>query len=130
MSAPAETARLAPLLAVLGSIVLGAWGQILLKQGIARVGPLLLGAHGAGRLVVAATRGGRLLAGLALYGVSAVLWLFGLSRVDLSYAYPLLALNMVLVTLGARFVLGERVSRLRWAGVALIAAGIALVAAS
>ena len=130
MTAAAEPTRLAPLLAVLGSIALGAWGQVLLKQGVTRVGPLLLNAHGAGRLVVAATRGGRLLAGLALYGVSAVLWLFGLSRVDLSYAYPLLALNMVLVTLGARFVLGERVSRLRWAGVALIALGIALVAVS
>jgi drug/metabolite transporter (DMT)-like permease len=122
--------RLGPLAAVLASIVVGAWGQVLLKQGVNAVGPLLLGSRGLGRLLRALLGGGRLFAGLALYGVSAVLWLLGLSRVDLSYAYPLLALNMVLVTLGARFALGERVSRLRWAGVALIAAGIALVAAS
>ena len=126
----ASSSRLVPLAAVLASIAVGAWGQILLKQGVDAVGPLLLGTRGVGRLLKAALRGGRLAAGFALYAASAVLWLFGLSRVDLSYAYPLLALNMILVTLGARFALGERVSRLRWAGVALIAAGIALVAVS
>jgi drug/metabolite transporter (DMT)-like permease len=37
---------------------------------------------------------------------------------------------MILVTMGARWILRERVSAFRWAGIALIAVGVALVASS
>ena len=65
-------------------------------------------------------------AGLALFGLSAVVWLAVLSRTALSFAYPFAALTYVVIVLydTAR---GEVVGTLRWAGVALIVAGIVLV---
>ena len=45
-------------------------------------------------------------------------------------AYPFLALNFVLVTLVARFFLGESVPPLRWLGILVIIGGILLVAKS
>lgn len=67
---------------------------------------------------------------LALLGAGTVLWLFALYAMDVSRAFPFLALSSVLVTLVARFVLGERVAPLRWVGVALVALGVALVAST
>ena len=122
--------RLLALGCVITSILLAATGQVFLKQGVSAFGPAAPSLRRPGRAAVAVLRNVRLLAGIALYFLSAVLWLYGLSRVELSYAYPLLALNMILVTLGARWILRERVSAFRWTGIALIAIGVAMVASS
>lgn len=57
-----------------------------------------------------------------------VLWLSVLYRMDVSRAFPFLSLGSIAVVAVSRFALKERVSGLRWLGVALIAVGIALVA--
>jgi undecaprenyl phosphate-alpha-L-ara4N flippase subunit ArnE len=59
-----------------------------------------------------------------------VLWLAVLYRMDVSRAFPILSLGSILVVLASRLYLKEPVSARRWAGVALIAVGIALVAAT
>ncbi|MEA2613876.1 MAG: hypothetical protein QOI52_1835 [Chloroflexota bacterium] len=63
-----------------------------------------------------------------MFGISAIVWLFALSRVDLSFAYPFAALGYVIIVLASLTVLHESVPPLRWAGVALIITGIILVA--
>lgn len=66
--------------------------------------------------------------GLALYGASAVLWLWVLSRLDVSLAYPLVSLGFVVtVALGVLW-LGEPLSWARVVGCALIVAGVSLLA--
>jgi len=64
--------------------------------------------------------------GLALFGLSAFVWLAVLSRAALSFAYPFAALTYAIIVLYDLSV-GEHISGLRWAGVALIVAGIILV---
>ena len=49
-----------------------------------------------------------------------------LSLWDLSLVIPLGALDYALVTVAARYLLGETVRPMRWAGVALIVAGVAM----
>ena len=68
--------------------------------------------------------------GLLLYGIGALAWIMVLSRLNLSYAYPFLALNFVLITLISRVVLGEVVPTLRWFGLGFICVGIFLVSRS
>jgi drug/metabolite transporter (DMT)-like permease len=63
----------------------------------------------------------------ALYGVSALLWLFVLSKLPLVVAYPLVSLNFILVALGGALVLHEHVSWYMLAGLVLIIGGIVLI---
>jgi len=70
------------------------------------------------------------LLGLTLYAVGAVAWIAVLTRLELSYAYPLLALNFVLITLTSRLILGESVPTMRWLGLAVICVGIVIVSRS
>lgn len=70
------------------------------------------------------------LTGLFLYGIGALAWIAVLSRLHLSYAYPFLALNFVLIALTSHFVLGETVPVMRWVGIAIICIGIFVVARS
>jgi len=69
------------------------------------------------------------LGGFVLYGLGAVIWLGVLSKWDVSKAYPLVGLGFVFTVLVGLMV-GEQVSALRAAGVALICAGVFVVARS
>ena len=63
-------------------------------------------------------------AGLVSYALSTVCWLAILSKVDLSFAYPMISIGYVAVLLMGAFVFGEEVTLLRWLGVVLIGVGI------
>jgi drug/metabolite transporter (DMT)-like permease len=118
---------------ILMSVLLAACAQIVLKHGMNHVthelqrtqGP---DAHFAINAVALKTvaRTFWVWAGLALSGLSAVVWLAVLSRAALSFAYPFAALTYVVIVVYDT-VRGEAVSGLRWGGVALIMAGIVLV---
>ncbi len=120
---------LVSLLLVLGSVGTATLGQLLLKSGMTSVGRL-----GAGALqqpvqtVLAIASTPVVWLGLACYGFGAVLWLVVLSRLDLGYAYPLLALSYILIPLLAHFLLGETIPPLRWVGIAVIFIGVVIVA--
>jgi drug/metabolite transporter (DMT)-like permease len=58
------------------------------------------------------------------------LWLLVLYRMDVSRAFPFLSLSSVGVVAASRIFLKEHVPVHRWMGVALIAAGIAMVAST
>lgn len=64
---------------------------------------------------------------LGAYGVSVLVWIVGLSRLPVSQAYPVLSVGYVITALLAWFLFGEVVSFARWAGIALIIAGVVLV---
>jgi drug/metabolite transporter (DMT)-like permease len=66
--------------------------------------------------------------GLGIFAISAVLWLFALSRASLSFAYPFAALGYVIIVAASILFLDEHVPPLGWAGVACIVVGILLVA--
>lgn len=116
--------------AILVSVVLAALAQLTLKHGMTQVTnhgavPLdLKDPMGTVRRVITSPS---VLLGLATFVLSAAVWLVVLSKVSLSFAYPFVSLTYVLILLFDRFVLHDTVSPLRWAGVALIVAGIVLV---
>jgi len=67
------------------------------------------------------------LAALALYGISAIVWIAILARLPLSTAYPILGLTFVFVPLLSASLLREPVSAVQLCGAALIVIGVALV---
>ncbi len=62
--------------------------------------------------------------GLVAYALSTVCWLGVLSKVDLSFAYPMISIGYVAVLLMSIFTFGEEVTMFRWMGVGLICLGI------
>lgn len=69
-----------------------------------------------------------MIAAFVCNGISFFSLLKLLSFADLSFAVPATAASLVLETLLARSILGERVQPRRWAGCLLVAAGVALLA--
>jgi undecaprenyl phosphate-alpha-L-ara4N flippase subunit ArnE len=117
-----ESQHLTSWLALGGSIVLGSCAQIALKHGLNR--------QKGNTAIVKAMFNPWLLGWLVGFAAATYLWIIALKGLDLSYAYPLLALGYVIVTALAAAFLHEKVSRTQWIAVAIIATGAAFVAGS
>jgi undecaprenyl phosphate-alpha-L-ara4N flippase subunit ArnE len=103
------------LMALLGGALLAASGTLMLKAGAN------------GRTEVLQFVNWQILAGLALYGLGSLLWIYCMSRQPLSVVYPFTALSFVLVLGGAIVFQGERPSPTNLIGVAVVIAGIGLI---
>ena len=68
--------------------------------------------------------------GFILLFAGSIFWLAVISRVDLSYAYPMLSLGYVIVVLASWLILHESVSWLRIIGVLIICLGVIVVSRS
>ena len=119
------------LLLILVSVSLSALAQLVLKLGMSE--PQVQGAMaGNDRFAVfqAVALNLKVLAGLTIYGLGAVLWLFVLARTDVSMAYPFVGLGFLLTMAFGALFLGEPMSLARIGGTILVASGVYLVAQS
>jgi len=107
------------------AIALGVMGQILLKLGVNK-----LGERPAPLVVLSSIFTPLVFGGFVCYALSSLFYLLALSRLPLSYAYPMIALSYVAVVLVSWRVLGESLPPLRIAGLAVITAGVVLLALS
>jgi len=104
---------------ILTGVLLNAGAQLLLKAGT-NAAPLGL------RLAIEQ----HILAGLACYVVSVVVWVVALSKVPVSMAYPMLSIGYVVNAIAAYYWLGEAVTPMRLAGIGVIIVGVFIVARS
>lgn len=114
---------------ILVSVTLAAIAQVTLKMGMNHVtdangGQLALSGESLKQILTTLL----IWVGLGIFAISAVLWLFALSRASLSFAYPFAALGYVIIVAASILFLDEHVPPLGWAGVACIVVGILLVA--
>ena len=65
--------------------------------------------------------------GFGLYGVSAILWLEVLSKLDISVAFPMVSLTYIATLFVGRFLFNEPVNLCRVVGVLLICSGVFFV---
>ena len=116
------------LLLVVVAVVLGGTGHVMLSKGMKPGGDLTEAPSGRlGGMVARALSNQWVLVGIALQASFFFMYLALLSRAEVSQVLPLTALDYVVVALLAQWVLGEVVTPARWAGIGLIAAGVALV---
>jgi len=102
-------------------------GQLLLKKGVMALGNFDLNPTTLINLFFAFFKNIYLFAGLGLIGVSFVLWLFILSKVNLGFIYPISAsLTLSLVVAGSFLLFKENVNSIQVIGIAVIIAGIFL----
>ncbi len=116
---------------VLVCVVLGAFGQILMKIGMEKIGPI----GNISRLwqrdfLVHIFTTPQVILGLGLYAISAFLWLAALSTLNVSFAYPLLSLAYVLVAIISYFMLKEPITMVRWVGIIMTVIGSFLITRS
>lgn len=115
---------------ILLGVLLNAGAQLFLKEGMRRIGHfefvwaniLPVGAQVAGNLFI--------LAGLACYVISVVIWLLVLSRVEVSYAYPLLSVGYIVNAAAGYYLFQENLSFMRVTGILIIVAGVYFVTKS
>ena len=65
--------------------------------------------------------------GFIVYGLSAVCWLWVLSRAQLSFVYPILSLAFPIVVGLSAVLFSESISAMRWTGVGLIVVGVSFL---
>jgi drug/metabolite transporter (DMT)-like permease len=104
------------------SIMLLSAGQTSLKYGLNSIGGVNL-SEGLG-LAFKLLQTPWVIVGFALYGLSAILWLDVLSKLDFSLAFPMVGLTYVFTLLIGRFFFGEAVGWERMLGVAFILCGL------
>lgn len=115
---------------VLAAVVLTAAAQLLLKAGAEKLAPLSLSVSGAFAFAMRIASEPHLLAGVACYFISMLLWIMALTRMEVSVAYPMLSLGYVLTAIAAYFLFGEAVSVQRVLGIVVIIVGVVITARS
>ncbi|MFH1590739.1 MAG: hypothetical protein ABIC95_02315 [archaeon] len=70
-----------------------------------------------------------LIAGIAVYGIAAVLLIIALRGGELSVLYPLIATSYIWVSLLSIFIIGEQMGLLKWSGIGVIVIGVSLIGA-
>lgn len=115
-------------LMVFAVLVLTVYGQLMIKaRALAHATPVESGSGKLSYLITMVSDIG-VLSGFAAGLLATVCWMLALERVDLSYAYPFMALSFVLVPVGSMVFLGEGVPTFQFVGLGLIVMGVTVSA--
>lgn len=120
---------ISPVYFILVAVSLTVVGQMFIKLGLNSLGNVDF-SKGIFSSYITIFCSPHVLLGAFLYSSATLLWLYALSKVDLSFAYPFLALSYVLVILASCLLLGEHIPLFRWVGAFVICLGVLLVARS
>ena len=115
---------------ILTGVLLNAAAQLLLKAGTNAVGHFDFSAQNIVPVGMKLAFEPHIAGGVACYVVSLAVWIMGLSRVEVSIAYPMLSVGYVLNALAAWYLFGESLTAQKLIGIAFIVAGVFLVARS
>jgi len=99
-------------------------GQTMLKVGLLKIGGTSFLGGGLWENILKMFSTPYILLGFSFYGVSAILWLDVLSKLDFSLAFPLVSLTYVFSLLIGAFIFREQVNPTRILGVAFILSGL------
>lgn len=100
---------------ILASVSFNAAAQIFLKKGLSRFGNL------------ASLANVWIISGLACFLFSLGLWLYAISKVNVSIAYPFNALGYIITAIAAFWFLGEPLSCQKIMGIIVICIGVAIL---
>jgi multidrug transporter EmrE-like cation transporter len=110
------------------AVILASFGQMILKFEMLKIGALDFGVNKILDILITFATKPLIILGLGLYGLSSFFYLVGLSKIDLSVAYPIAALSFVIVVIGSWLIFSEPLNAWRLLGLALIILGVVLLA--
>jgi drug/metabolite transporter (DMT)-like permease len=112
---------------VFASVLIAACGQLLLRYGMTRIRLAQPNAHG-GELLMDAARSPWVIGGLAVFGISSLLWMITLSKIPLSRAYPFTAIGFLGILAASSIIPPkEHVGPQLWLGAIVVVAGLLIV---
>jgi len=111
-------------------VMLNAAAQLALKQGMRDIGYFEFRLENSGRILLAVAASPYILGGLACYIISVAVWLLVLSRVEVSYAYPLLSIGYIVTAFAGWLFFDESIGVTRWTGIIVICLGVWLITRS
>jgi drug/metabolite transporter (DMT)-like permease len=115
---------------ILVAVTMSACAQLALKLGMKGPGVTAGLAEGGMTAAISVALNPWVLLGLSIYGLSVVLWLWVLSKVELSVAYPFVGVSFLITMAFGAWLLHEEITFGRLIGTVLIAIGCVLVARS
>jgi multidrug transporter EmrE-like cation transporter len=108
------------------SVILNAGAQLAIKWGVSgRSGHF--SSEGTVVFVVSILTNPGILIGLSLYVISVGIWMYVLSKIDVSVAYPLLSIGYVINVFMAAFLFNEPLSLNKIIGIGLIIFGVVVL---
>jgi len=109
---------------ILLSVTINSFAQIVWKKGVKeKIRPDI-------KSIIKMLFRPKVMAGLAMYAVSALLWIIVLSNSEVSYAFPFISLGYVTTTILSKLVLHEKIKAKRILGIGIIIAGVIIVGTS
>ncbi len=114
------------LLIILFQVVINTGAQILLKKGVNQISfeqDIL-------NLCWSIVTNFNIFCGVSIFAFSMAIWLYLLSKCELSFLYPFGSLSYVLAAFGGWYFFGENITLLRLIGVAIIFIGVCCIAKS
>lgn len=119
--------NIATMIPLLLGILLNCSAQLLLKAGMDKIGYFAFTLRNVVPVGMQIAFNPYIIAGLSCYVISVGVWLMGLSRVDVSVAYPMVSLGYVIAAVVAYFFMNESLSLTRVTGIFVILVGVYLV---
>ena len=115
---------------ILAGVCLNAVAQLLLKAGTNAVGAIHLTSQNWFATGLKLATQLPILGGLTCYVISVGVWIIGLSRVDVTIAYPMLSMGYIISAVGAWYFMGEAISAQRLLAIGIIIVGVVLLTRS
>lgn len=116
------------LMLFMSAIILEVMATVLFKKGTSRIAnSIRQGWLSHIDNIINALRTKEIAFGIFLYAIEYVLWIAFLASVDISKAFPLSSVQIVLILVASRIILKEHINPYRWLGASLIIVGIYLV---
>jgi multidrug transporter EmrE-like cation transporter len=112
---------------ILLGVFLNACAQLLLKAGMLQIGHFQFSFANIVPISLKVMGNFPIVTGLVAYVFSVVVWLLVLSRVQVSYAYPMLSIGYILNAAAAFYLFGEDLSLVRLAGIFVIIIGVYMI---
>jgi len=114
---------------IIFSIFLSSFAHLSLKKGVSQIDLLVSNELNIDKIIKIGLNPW-VFSGMTLHVAALVVWLWALSRVDISFAYPFLALGYVIVGVMAWIWLGESLSVTRIVGMLIILTGLVVISQS
>ncbi|MGZ5049993.1 MAG: SMR family transporter [Methylobacter sp.] len=115
---------------ILTGVMLNAVAQLALKASVKEMGAIGLNLSSSATAFFRLAGEPFLWTGLTCYGVSVIVWILALSRVDVSIAYPMLSMGYVVNALAAWYLFGEAMNPSRLIGIGIVLLGVYVLARS